>query len=85
MTTDMKIRTNGNYVATLTDALGSVLGSVGPSIGEGPVESDWINVPHGDEVTLSERPATEDEIHEAINGDQDGDDDGEDDGESDAG
>lgn len=59
MTTNVKITTNGNYVAELKNADGVVLGSAGPGQN---VESGSIYVPHNETVTISERPATEDEI-----------------------
>lgn len=62
MTTSVKIRTNGNYVAELQDEAGDVIGSAGPGSN---VESDWINVPHGTEVGLTERNATAEEIEKA--------------------
>lgn len=61
MTTSIKIRTNGNYVAEATNAAGGILGKAGPGDN---VESDWIHVPH-DGFSVSERPATAAEIDAA--------------------
>lgn len=69
MTTDIKIRTNGSYVAEVRNDAGDLLGSNGPSSHTGgAVESNWINVGHGGFIVI-ERSATEDEIHAANNGD----------------
>lgn len=62
MTTNVKIQTNGNYVAELRDEGNTVVASVGPG---NNVESNWIHVPHGSIATLSERDATAEEIAKA--------------------
>lgn len=58
MTTSIKIRTNGDYVAEAKNLNGLVLGHAGPG---NNVESNWIGVPHTG-FTVSERSATPDEI-----------------------
>jgi len=58
MTTNVKITTNGNYVAELKNAGGTVLGKAGPGSMK---ESPSIYIPHNETVTVSERPATEEE------------------------
>jgi len=62
MTTSIKIRTNGSYVAELKNSQGSVLGKAGPGNNQ---ESEWIYVPHGEQATFSERTATAEEIEHA--------------------
>lgn len=78
MTTDIRIRTNGNYTAegTLTikrDGIEDEIQTVYVT-GAGqssPVEKQF-NVPHGSIVVLqiAERPASEDELHANANGDE---------------
>lgn len=63
MTTNVKITTNGNYVAELKNSGGTVLGKAGPGQ---MAESGSIYIPHNETVTISERPATAEEI-EALN------------------
>lgn len=60
MTTSMKLRTNGNYVAEARNEAGgaSLYGAAGPGSN---VESDWFNVPHTG-VNVTERAATQEEI-----------------------
>jgi len=58
MTTSIKVRTNGSYVAEVKNASGAILGKSGPGSN---AESDWIGVPH-DGVTIDERPATAEEV-----------------------
>lgn len=62
MTTQVKIQTNGSYVAELKNVNGSVLGKAGPG---NNVESEWIHVPHGQTHTVTEREATAEEIEAA--------------------
>lgn len=62
MTTSVKLRTNGNYVSELKDEAGNVLGKAGPGSN---VESNWLNFPHGQTATITERPATDEEIEAA--------------------
>lgn len=61
MTTSVKIRTNGNYVAEAKNSGGTIIGTAGPG---NQVESDWINVPH-DGFSVTERQATAEEIEKA--------------------
>lgn len=62
MTTSVKLRTNGNYVAELKNNDGEVVGSAGPGSN---VESDWVNLPHGENHTIEERKATDEEVEAA--------------------
>jgi len=62
MTTQVKIQTNGNYVAEIKDAAGTIVGSAGPGAN---IESGWIYLPHGQVFTFAERPATAEEIAKA--------------------
>lgn len=59
MTTNVKVQTNGNYVAEV-NIDGKDVGSVGPGSG---VEKSWY-IPHGGfhTVTIHERDATEAEV-----------------------
>lgn len=59
MTTSIKVRTNGNYVAEVKNSSGAVLGKAGPGSN---VESDWIWISHGEEVSIAERTATAEEV-----------------------
>jgi hypothetical protein len=67
MTTSIKIRTNGNYVAEAKNSGGTIIGKSGPG---NNVESEWIGVPHGG-FNVTERNATAEEI-EAANKPADG-------------
>lgn len=67
MTTDIRIRVNGNYVAEGTVTFGDGTPNaikVGPSPIDGPPIETSINVPHGSDVAtlFKERPATEEEV-----------------------
>jgi hypothetical protein len=62
MTTSIKVRTNGNYVAEVKNDSGAILGKAGPGSN---VESDWIGVPHQGGVSITERTATTEEIEAA--------------------
>lgn len=63
MTTSIKVRTNGNYVAEVKTNSGAILGKAGPG---SSVESDWIGVPHAG-VSIVERTATPEEVEAAKN------------------
>jgi len=62
MTTNVKVQTNGNYVA-MVKIDGEDKGTVGPG---SAVEKQWY-IPHGGvhNVEIEERSATEDEINAA--------------------
>jgi hypothetical protein len=70
MTTDVKVRTNGNYVA-MVKIDGEDKGTVGPSkitaAGSGGPESKQFYIPHGGvhTVEIEERAATPEEIEAA--------------------
>ena len=59
MTTSFKLRTNGNYVSEARNEGGTIIATAGPGSN---VESEWVIYPHGTGVTISERPATAEEI-----------------------
>jgi hypothetical protein len=62
MTTSIKVRTNGSYVAEAKDSNGSIVGKAGPGSN---VESDWIHLRHADVFTIAERDATTEEVEAA--------------------
>lgn len=59
MTTQVKLQTNGNYVAEVKDSGGNIRGSAGPGT---MVESGWIGIDHSGTNTITERPATDEEV-----------------------
>lgn len=59
MTTSFKLRTNGNFVSEAKNEGGTIIAKAGPGSN---VESEWVHYPHGTNVTISERPATDDEV-----------------------
>lgn len=62
MTTSIKIRTNGSYVAEAKNAAGNVIGKSGPG---NNVESEWIGLPHDGVHSIVERAATAEEVEAA--------------------
>lgn len=65
MTTSIKVKTNGDYVAEVQNENGDVLGKAGPGSN---VESEWIGVAHTG-ISVAERPATAEEIEAAKSAD----------------